>query len=453
MWQPANRLASGVVVLILTTACGGASPTPVATSVPAESPAATAKPTTAASPSATPYVPTSPFEGVWATPPVSIAEMKAALEAEGLDPSAVEREVAPPGSFTDYVQFELGIGGGEFYEVQINDGLGGSYWEGQYSLTDTGQFATVSGDVLCNVTMNLRLEEDSLVVDDVQEPCTPNDLTVLTAFNKSAPFHLVEPALGYADYVAQSPSPDPGLWSPQASPNHSTSGERYVPRELGSVAGAPLGYTEYLPPDYGADGASPLLVFLHGSGESGRGSDLALQTLLQTAIPQLIHGNNWPDERPFVVLSPQHTQVDGAPCVTPTEIADFLAFALDHYDVDPARVYLTGLSCGGIGIWNYLAKYGGDALAAAVPIAGYGYAAVDEQGCALGDLPIWAFHGNEDDPRGDAYPINFLRNCTDPPAVDARLTVYPNEGHHIWNETYNLSAGFDIYSWMLSHTR
>ena len=47
----------------------------------------------------------------------------------------------------------------------------------------------------------------------------------------------------------------------------STSSQRYSLHPAGSTA-SPLGYAAYLPPSYGGS-PSPLLVFLHGSGESG----------------------------------------------------------------------------------------------------------------------------------------------------------------------------------------
>jgi predicted peptidase len=139
-----------------------------------------------------------------------------------------------------------------------------------------------------------------------------------------------------------------------------------------------------------------------------------------------------------------------------SEIDAFLRFALEHYEVDPARIYLTGLSCGAIGLWNYLREHAGELVAAAVPIAGHGLAAIDERGCDLGTVPIWAFHGESDSTvfvHGDVYPISVLRSCTDPAALDARITVYPHVGHGGWSQTYSGSAGHDIYSWLLSHQK
>lgn len=48
---------------------------------------------------------------------------------------------------------------------------------------------------------------------------------------------------------------------------------------------------------------------------------------------------------------PQHDASSDRP--TPTEIHDFLTFAMASYDVDPTPVYITGLSSGARGFWAY----------------------------------------------------------------------------------------------------
>jgi len=224
---------------------------------------------------------------------------------------------------------------------------------------------------------------------------------------------------------------------------------------MGSVVGAPQGYWEYLPPGYGDSAKRPLLVALHGSGENGTGSKASLRRLLDTGIPKLIRQDEWPAARPFIVLMPQHWDADGDSCPGPEEIDDFLRFAMRHYDVDRHRVYLTGVSCGAIGGWAYLATHTDTVLAAAVLIAGHGAEAVAYAGCDLGRVPIWAFHGSADttvDARtGSIAPMHELQRCTDPKPADARLTVYKGVGHDSWDRTYDLSAGHDVYAWFLSH--
>ncbi len=89
-------------------------------------------------------------------------------------------------------------------------------------------------------------------------------------------------------------------------------------------------------------------------------------------------------------------------------------------------------------------------------IAGDGRGAFDVARCALGRVPIWAFHGDQDDrvdPTGSAGPIADLRACTKPKAVDVRLTMFKGAGHNVWDMTYTPSADRDVYAWMLSHTK
>lgn len=245
-----------------------------------------------------------------------------------------------------------------------------------------------------------------------------------------------------------------------ASPSASASSAPLAARPLGSVEGAPLGYLEYLPPGYGDGDQRPLLVFLHGAGEAGDGSDGTLDLVATLGVPRMITDGAWADDRPFVVLSPQYgTEPASGDCDIAEDIAAFLGFAIDHYEVDPARVYLTGISCGAIGVWDYLAAYGGDVVAAAIPIAGHAEWALEEAGCArLTEVPVWAFHGAVDDVVPVVHiegPMEQIRACEGAESVDMELTVYPDADHvdnDAWTRTYDLSAGNDIYAWMLEHT-
>jgi predicted esterase len=247
------------------------------------------------------------------------------------------------------------------------------------------------------------------------------------------------------------------------------------------------GYYEYLPPSYTAtgDAKSPLLLFFNGYGESGDGTPEGLSNMLFAGIPRYIDGGGWDTDRPFVVLSHQHVEapgsfdfsscdgalfggscnmqvqhdLDNAPpafCTTPDEVHDFIDYAVSHYNVDPAQVYLTGLSCGAFGIWEYLAKYG-DAqhVAAVVPIAGDGRPGSSGHYCDLTPTPIWAFHGAVDDvvdPNGSIEPMTALDQDCGADPERAKLTVYPDRDHNSWDPAYGGADGNDIYAWMLGFT-
>ena len=87
-------------------------------------------------------------------------------------------------------------------------------------------------------------------------------------------------------------------------------------------------------------------------------------------------------------------------------------------------------------------------------ISGRADYAFAQAGCRLGLVPVWAFHGAKDPvvPLADiTKPVNALRACTNPKPVDLHLTIYPNAGHDVWTRTYDLSAGHDVYAWLLRH--
>jgi len=281
---------------------------------------------------------------------------------------------------------------------------------------------------------------------------------------------------------------EPSVPSASATPSHSAaaesdagSSERLKPRPIGDGE-ANLGFYEYLPPGYGAGEPKPLLVALHGRDGSGDGSLADLDNLFETGIPDLIRSDAWPADRPFVVLVPQHdfpaseeryASCEGAPlfgscmlelqhraghpadeslCMTPTELHAFLSHAIATYEVDPQRVYLTGLSCGAFAAYEYVATYGAEQIAAMVPIAGEARPAWEAAGCTLGEVAIWAFHGDRDDAvdvRGTIEPMDDLMECPGLPEPGVDLTVYSGVDHDSWTRTYDLSAGHDIYEWFL----
>lgn len=300
---------------------------------------------------------------------------------------------------------------------------------------------------------------------------------------------LVLAACGGSGQTAPSDSPHDASSAPSApvseSPEREASSERLTahPRD---ERGAPLGFYEYLPPGDGSGEPPPLLVFVHGLGQSGDGTARGLDALVATGIPQLVHNDMWPASRPFVVLAPQHDAPsdeahyqqceegptwgpcvlaiqhelghpqDGSLCMTATELHDFIAWAIDSYEVDPERVYLTGLSCGAFASFEYVAEYGAAQIAAMVVIAGDGRPAWAAAGCELGQVAIWGFHGDADEDithAGTVDPITSLQECPEPPRREVALTVYSGADHDSWTQTYDLSAGHDIYEWLLRYTR
>jgi predicted peptidase len=178
--------------------------------------------------------------------------------------------------------------------------------------------------------------------------------------------------------------------------------------------------------------------------------------------------DQWDSARPLVVLSPQYTAMGGdiAPgsgCPSAAVVDAFFTWALSSYNVDPRRVYLTGLSCGAIGSWDYLAAHQGAVVAAAVLLSGnpgdptQAGSAWQRAGCSLGAAAIWSFHGDADPTvpyAPDQATLADLMACPSPPRRDAEFTDVTGGGHIIWDPIYDLSGGYgDIYQWLLANAK
>ena len=144
-------------------------------------------------------------------------------------------------------------------------------------------------------------------------------------------------------------------------------------------------YLLFVPKDYHArpDRSFPLILFLHGAGE--RGDDLDL--VARHGPPKIVRQR---EDFPFIVVSPQ----------CPAEQwwrAQPLAVLLDEVQarlrVDPDRIYLTGLSMGGYGVWEMALTYP-HRFAAIAPVCGGGVPLCIAR---IAHLPAWVFHGAEDD--------------------------------------------------------
>ncbi len=194
-------------------------------------------------------------------------------------------------------------------------------------------------------------------------------------------------------------------------------------------------YLIFLPLDYSSRREPwPLILCLHGIGECG--DDLEL--VKKHGVAKIVE--NRPDF-PFIVLSPQ----------CPAEgwwSAEVLGTLLDEvekkYRVDKTRIYVTGLSMGGFGTWDLALAYP-HRFAAIAPICGGSKPVLAHR---IKHLPTWAFHGAKDKtvPLSSSQDmIRSIRRSGGKP----KLTIYPNEAHDSWTQTYENPR---LYKWFLSHT-
>ncbi len=85
-------------------------------------------------------------------------------------------------------------------------------------------------------------------------------------------------------------------------------------------------------------------------------------------------------------------------------------------------------------------------IAAIAPICSEGDAS---RACTLQDVPVWVFHGAQDDIVPSSYSdkmVQALQDCD----VYVKYTLYPDVDHFAWVPAYNNPA---LYDWMLQQQR
>jgi len=215
---------------------------------------------------------------------------------------------------------------------------------------------------------------------------------------------------------------------------------KQVEQELKTTEGKSVRYLLYLPKAYDSKQKWPLLLFLHGRGES----DGPLSIVKKWGPPRLIDRGENP---PYVVVSPQ---CPPNPESWPQPAQQKLLLALlDHISnsckIDPDRVYLTGLSMGGYGSWRLAADHA-ERFAAVVPICGAGNTADADK---LKSLPIWVWHGTEDPAVPFQRSVEMVEAIKKAGSTTIRFTTLEGVGHNSWEAAY---ATPELYQWLDKQT-
>ena len=198
-----------------------------------------------------------------------------------------------------------------------------------------------------------------------------------------------------------------------------------------------LDYLIYLPPGYDDNAVHPMILYLHGGGETG--SDL--EKLKKNGIPYNLENDN---HLPFVVVSPQ-CPADSHWTLQVEALNTLLDDVIKRYRIDEDRIYLTGMSLGGAGTWMLAGVYP-ERFAAIAPLCSR---IVPLPLSRLKNMPIWAFHGEID----EFIPVDEAQRIVDALKAmggNVKLTVYPGVGHDLWIQTY---SNPELYEWFLSHKR
>jgi predicted peptidase len=203
----------------------------------------------------------------------------------------------------------------------------------------------------------------------------------------------------------------------------------------------------------------PLILFLHGAGESGTDNRRQINGNIDNLLTAA-------KARDAFLYAPQ-TNSGWSSSTLLSSAMSMIDRAIAERHVDPNRIYVTGLSMGGGGVWNFLNQFPGR-VAAAVPVCAVS-PTFNFSPANVVDEPIWAFHGRSDQvvsvavtrsvvnallteagqplpnypPVSNTFGPNMLFEF---PPLDLRYTDMRGN-HDIWFQVYNTPA---MYDWMFS---
>jgi poly(3-hydroxybutyrate) depolymerase len=237
----------------------------------------------------------------------------------------------------------------------------------------------------------------------------------------------------------------------------------FLDREI-TLNGVSYRYQVYVPVNYDPGKSLPVILYLHSIAE--RGEDGLRQT--QIGLGSYIRQDR--ERFPFIVVFPQAKRDRIWTGEMATLALKVLDQTIEEFNGDPKRVYLTGISMGGLGTW-YLPTQAPGKFAAIVPICGFVVSPkpdlTPERRAALlkinplagspdpyktlasqiSKVPVWIFHGNADT---DVSPDESRKmfQALKASGANVKYTEYEGVFHNAWDKAYSER---DLVSWLLSH--
>lgn len=226
-----------------------------------------------------------------------------------------------------------------------------------------------------------------------------------------------------------------------------------------TATGDTLPYRILYPENYKPGKKYPLVLFLHGAGERGNdnelqlkhGSRMFLDAKNRKKYPAIVIFPQCPAENYWASVNVDRNQkpinfvfdYNNPPHWPLTASVDLVKKFIDEGKADPDRIIVMGLSMGGMGTFEAISRNPG-LFSAAVPICGGG----DTTFCSryAGRLPLWVFHGSEDNVVLPAYSRAMVAQLKSLHAT-VRYTEYEGVGHDSWEKAF---AEPKLLAWMFS---
>ena len=219
-----------------------------------------------------------------------------------------------------------------------------------------------------------------------------------------------------------------------------------------------LPYRVLLPKDYNPNVKYPLILFLHGAGERGNDNKAQLTHGAKLFLKESVRR-----DYPAVVVFPQcaaeeswsnyeYSRVDGQSDLKYSETVDKIKHQVllkslikklqKDFNLDTNRLYVGGLSMGGMGTFD-MVKANPKMFAAAFAICGGANPKIAKR---ISRPSWWIFHGDAD----DVVPVKYSQHIYDALKeinADVKLTIYPGVKHDSWTNAF---AEPDLLKWLFS---
>ena len=206
----------------------------------------------------------------------------------------------------------------------------------------------------------------------------------------------------------------------------------------------------------------PLILFLHGAGERGfnnqkqltHGARLFLDEKIRNNYPAIVIFPQCPPDIMWTNRTKEKSPKGDWIFKFPTESGPAKpAFLVDQLmnqflqsdHVDLKRIYIMGLSMGGIGTLEFLYRWPDKYTAAVVICGGHKPELVTK----YSHVPIWFFHGGKDDVVPGKYSQQVY-NEQKKYNTESKYTLYPKANHNSWDQAFSEP---DLLEWLFSKSK
>jgi predicted peptidase len=222
-----------------------------------------------------------------------------------------------------------------------------------------------------------------------------------------------------------------------------------------------LNYRILYPENFDATKKYPVVFFLHGAGERGNDNE-----------KQLAHGGKlfleatFRKDHPAIVIFPQcpttsywaNVQIEavngkrffnfvkGGKPTKPMALLLHLTKKIAKEEfVDPSKIYVGGLSMGGMGTYELLRRKPHFFAAAFAICGGDNVANVKK----YKNIPLWIFHGGLDDVVHPQFSYNIYRELKQL-GHEPKFTLYPKANHNSWDSAF---AEPGLMQWLFNQAK